>query len=1629
MKSLQQRVFTGGLNSDDEDRLIPPGDYRYALNVRNTSTEGNEVGVISNVKGTEELTYELPEGNNKNIGAYWDRENNTNIYFIYNSQGNHQIQRFYPNEKKIELILKETNARNKVLRFTDDLITEIDLVGDYLYWTNKIEEPRKINIKTANRTDKKYKWNCIFDFNVFDYHENPSTINLLLTDLDSINPLLPAIRTSYEFNIDTPVVDNYKDFLEYIVNTLPETFDTNNIIKFKNGATIEEKGNYLEINIKIVGNWELRLRSYTKGTTDINSETKALLINQYYYNYTDETIRAIKAPLKCEPQVELLEDPTKQFNYLKNKVFQFRTRLVYRDEEKTKLSSASVYAYNQFACGQEGGSSGLNTVKVTFTDPRLQDDRTLSLLKYVDLFVKEGQLGKWKKIKSIPIEEIGVAEQSFMFYNDGSYIAISDNENKDLFDALPKLAGTQEFIKDKLFYGDIVEGFDNVNVDASTSVKYSPQVSEAETFSIKGRVVLTNLFAGENSSAQPIWDFGDGPCFGGLSNDANVVDRYVNDVINDYNQSIELGGFVVYLAGTNKYDITKQNVAEFDFGSKGLCKNTSPLKAPIANSSTNVYNGNKSGATTGKISGVGCNNNAEGRKALNLLIRDAGDQIYGEFEIKNVLPGKYVIRLASHLTTQEELDDQSLQYQRTSTNVFYTEPGEDAIQSNDTEIVTEVIDKDVNVGGFFVMDLTQPKNGSGATTITGYVVDKDEEVNSPPTSEELLSDKRIELSEVDIDAGEDFEAVLTLGAYIATGGIAIAISSSSIFNSIKGGGPFYTDHNGYFFSARSFIGGGAGKLISANMKINDTFSGLENLNPSIWHDDDGTVSAFTKANKIKNFHIYIRNGNDDVQRYSRTTINGRVATADGTGISGISIVNTRGDHQITDIDGNYELITYADTKQSNKRTRNSTLYFSQSTPACGVEFDPDEFSYSISISNPTVNPGDYNNLPNDDNDQKQYDAPDIIAVVSNGALANGEKRGSDIQYGIIYYDHANRSGFVNTDNYTLKAHINAYNEKDAETGVIENRGAAIVSWEINHKPPVWATHYQWVKTKDAVTTNYLEWVAKTIDYTDDFDNASNPNDGTQVKISIANIYDETGYNRKNPNSLVNITPGKNWKIRFNADENGNYYDEYLEYDVLTFFEEEFIIVKNNTKINDLKPGMLFEVYDPSPNFDNRLYYEFGECYEIGNAGESDRYHKGNDQIQTTSQPAKGTFKTGSAWFRLRTIPIDGGETTVNIQDASISDFYESKVDHTGRSNAENPDSKELNRETLYRWSAPIIRESAINGLSSFDALASRKLDESYGRLYKLQAVENVLLGWHKQRVVSVYVDEGLLTTLNATDTVTVDDSVVGGVRAMKGVMGTQNRESVYEYQGDVFAWDVNRGVVLRYSSNGLFPISNYKMNSHFLNLSKNILNDNAQDKYVIGAFDPLNLEYVMGFEYNNQIISFSQKDNRWKSFWRYKGENMSNTGLKLISFTDGALHIHEQNELRSNFNGVQSNARIKLVTNDDPSKVKVFTAIHQESNEPWHSPKLFVPPSNLAVNGMESRIPLSRVRPIEGVQYAEILRDINSPGFTNEDEALLNGRPLRGHVCEILLHNDNTELVKLFSVNTVIVQSEYSKKV
>lgn len=75
MAQLQEKKqFIGGLDRDTNERFVKEGDYFYALNTRNQSSESNSLGVIQNIPGNTKISFSFPDKPNLfvfvgNVGA------------------------------------------------------------------------------------------------------------------------------------------------------------------------------------------------------------------------------------------------------------------------------------------------------------------------------------------------------------------------------------------------------------------------------------------------------------------------------------------------------------------------------------------------------------------------------------------------------------------------------------------------------------------------------------------------------------------------------------------------------------------------------------------------------------------------------------------------------------------------------------------------------------------------------------------------------------------------------------------------------------------------------------------------------------------------------------------------------------------------------------------------------------------------------------------------------------------------------------------------------------------------------------------------------------------------------------------------------------------------------------------------------------------------------------------------------------------------------------------------------------------------------------------------------------------------------------------------------------------------
>lgn len=138
---IDKRIFTSGMDSDSDDRLIGQGFYRTAKNVRVGSSDGEDVGALENVRGNTLVGTHYGDG--KVIGSHRSEERNSIIYFVYDQANNHGIYEYKDDSLSIVLV-------NSILNFSEDhLITGINDIDGLLYWTDDYNPPRKINIEKA----------------------------------------------------------------------------------------------------------------------------------------------------------------------------------------------------------------------------------------------------------------------------------------------------------------------------------------------------------------------------------------------------------------------------------------------------------------------------------------------------------------------------------------------------------------------------------------------------------------------------------------------------------------------------------------------------------------------------------------------------------------------------------------------------------------------------------------------------------------------------------------------------------------------------------------------------------------------------------------------------------------------------------------------------------------------------------------------------------------------------------------------------------------------------------------------------------------------------------------------------------------------------------------------------------------------------------------------------------------------------------------------------------------------------------------------------------------------------------------------------------------------------------------
>lgn len=158
---IQNTFIQGRMNKDLDERLIPQGEYRDALNVRVVNSSGSDVGALENALSNEQKSNIDFGANAVCLGAVSDDEAQKVYWFVLSDTGSY-ISRYNQKTDTADIILSDTRdpqdvdyPEDNVLNFDKahliqaNILTDVDSDKKFLYFTDGYNPPRRINIDTA----------------------------------------------------------------------------------------------------------------------------------------------------------------------------------------------------------------------------------------------------------------------------------------------------------------------------------------------------------------------------------------------------------------------------------------------------------------------------------------------------------------------------------------------------------------------------------------------------------------------------------------------------------------------------------------------------------------------------------------------------------------------------------------------------------------------------------------------------------------------------------------------------------------------------------------------------------------------------------------------------------------------------------------------------------------------------------------------------------------------------------------------------------------------------------------------------------------------------------------------------------------------------------------------------------------------------------------------------------------------------------------------------------------------------------------------------------------------------------------------------------------------------------------
>ena len=158
MPNLNHRFSSGRMNKDLDERLVPNGEYRDALNVEVATSDTSDMGTVQTVMGNLNMSLITIDPNNTDefycVGSVVN-EQHDKIYWMLAGRTSDIIAEYdYKTQTTTPVVVDlfpagtiPGNESGRVLNFDRAFtITGINIIENMLFWTDNYSEPKRIHI-------------------------------------------------------------------------------------------------------------------------------------------------------------------------------------------------------------------------------------------------------------------------------------------------------------------------------------------------------------------------------------------------------------------------------------------------------------------------------------------------------------------------------------------------------------------------------------------------------------------------------------------------------------------------------------------------------------------------------------------------------------------------------------------------------------------------------------------------------------------------------------------------------------------------------------------------------------------------------------------------------------------------------------------------------------------------------------------------------------------------------------------------------------------------------------------------------------------------------------------------------------------------------------------------------------------------------------------------------------------------------------------------------------------------------------------------------------------------------------------------------------------------------------------